>query len=140
MMNQCTFIGRLTHDPVTREFESAKVCNFSLAITRKFKKRDGTPSSHTEYLPFEAWDTGGETIQKFFHKGDWIIVYASAKSRTDKEGVKRISFRVNQFEFPQWPSRRRDNGESETTDTPTDSSEPDTEGGDSEGNDEDVPF
>jgi len=135
MMNQCTFIGRLTHDPVTKEFENAKVCNFSLAITRKFKKRDGTPSSQTEFLPFEAWDTGGETIQKFFGKGDWIIVYASAKSRVDKDGVKRISFRVNQFEFPQWPRRKNGNGGDQTES----SNEGDDSGGEPAG-DEDVPF
>ena len=109
-MNNCIFIGRFTRDPELLTVKTGEtgretnVVNFTLAVTRKFKKRDGELNKQVEYLLFEAWDSGADVIVRHFRKDDPIIVYASARnnqfetSKGDK--ISQVVFRVERFEFP----------------------------------------
>lgn len=103
-MNECCFMGNITHDPELKEVGSGtKVLNFSIAVSRSYKKNTGETVKEVTYIPLEAWDSGAETIHRHFKKGDPIIVFCSAKTEkwTDKDGKNRsqIRFRVNKFEF-----------------------------------------
>ena len=108
-MNKCHFLGKLSDDPrLTNRAKSngstVDCVNFSLMVSRKFKKRGGELGTQKCFLNFEAWDEGARIIEESFKKGDWISVYASAKteSYTNKNGdvVSSVKFRVNDFEFP----------------------------------------
>lgn len=112
-MNKCTFIGNLTRDPELRKTNSdVSVVNFGLAINRRFK-RNGETVQEVTFLDCEAWDTGADLINKFFQKGDPIIIEdASVRNESweDKAtGQKRtkLKFRVNQFGFPPKSKDRR---------------------------------
>lgn len=114
-MNECIFMGNITHDPELRTVgtQGTQVLNFSIAVNRKYKRGNGEDVKETTYIPCEAWDSGAETIHRHFKKGSPIIVFCSAKQEKweDKDGNKRstIKFRVNRFEFV--PSHRKDEGE-----------------------------
>lgn len=114
-MNNCVFIGRLVREPELRNVSDTAVCNFSIAVNRKYKSQ-GETKEEVNFLEMVAWDKGAESIANFFKKGDPIIVYSSAKqeSWTDKEGQKRnkIVFRVEKFEFPPTSSKREPDAES----------------------------
>ncbi len=113
----CT--GNLTRDPEIKIFQSkgkdVKVANFTIASSRRFKKADGTSDQEVLYLDAEAWDSGAETIVKYFTKGSPILVEGSLRNENwkDKEGNPRskIKLRVNRFEFF---SVKKKDGEGET--------------------------
>lgn len=110
-MNNCTFIGRMVSDPVLNKTpDGVSVCNFVLAISRDFKK-DGVKKEFVDYLPFEIWDTAAEVVSKGFRKGNWIVVYASAKSYKSEDNKTMVNFRVNKFEFPSWFDNSRTNSD-----------------------------
>ena len=102
-MNECHFLGRLTHDPEVKYLQQgAAVANFSIAVSRQYKTQGGEKAEEVAFLSCEAWSKGAETIAQYFKKGDPIIIHASAKTEQwETEGVKRSKtvFRVNKFEF-----------------------------------------
>jgi single stranded DNA-binding protein len=107
IMNECHFAGNITHELMLNHVGVNKtpVLNFSIAITRKYKKSNGEQAKETVFLPLEVWDSGAETINRHFRKGDSIIVHCSVKTNdyTDKDGNERkglFKFRVNKFDFP----------------------------------------
>ena len=124
-MNIVHLSGAFTRDPDLKEITSGeratKVVNFVLASSRRFKKKDGASDEETTFVNCEAWDSGAETIAKWFSKGDQIIINGSLKNEKweDKEGNKRSrdKVRVSSFEFPprgKKPSQEG-SGSSETT-------------------------
>jgi single-strand DNA-binding protein len=114
-MNQCHFLGNLTRDPELRTTSTdKKVVSLCIAVNRKFKR--GTEMvQEPAFLEMEAWDSGAELIDKYFKKGDPIIVHCSVRqdSWEDKDtGQKRsrLKFRINSFEFVPG-SRKKDEGD-----------------------------
>ena len=107
-MNIVHLSGNFTRKPEVREVNSGgrstKVANFVVASSRRFKKKDGTLDEETTFVNCEAWDSGAETISKWFDKGDSIIVHGSIKNEKweDKDGNMRYrdKIRVSNFEFP----------------------------------------
>lgn len=138
-MNNCVFLGRLTRDPELKYIPSGTaVVNFSLAINRRFKKSDGSSENEVAYIDCEAWDSGAETLNEHFQKGDPILIEASLKQdRWETEnGEKRskLKFRVNRFHF--MPNgQKTDEDQDEPQDTPVGAGATD-----SKSNDDDIPF
>lgn len=105
-MNLVVLKGNLTKDPDVREVSTAggkktKVANFTLAISRFFKKKDGERDKDTSFILCEAWDTGAEIIEKLLKKGDPVLLNGSLKTETwEKDGVKqyRTKVRVSNFD------------------------------------------
>lgn len=102
-MNVVVLKGNLTRDPEIREVgqKGSKVVNFSIAINRYFKKSNGDKGNETTYLDCEAWDSGAETIERLFSKGDPILINGSLKQDTwEQDGQKRskLKVRVSGFE------------------------------------------
>lgn len=106
-MNKYIVTGNLTRDPEAKVLDSngkkVTVTNFTIASSRPFKRKDGTPDQETLFIDAEAWDTGAETIAKYFTKGSKILAEGSLRNETwnDKDGNKRskIKLRVSHFEF-----------------------------------------
>ena len=101
--NYCRFIGRLVQDPAITNFDSTQLCTFTLAVTEYRKEKDGAKKKNTNFFDFEAWDSGGSTIEKYCKKGDIIDLVASARNNSwvDKDGNKKFStkFRVKEFKL-----------------------------------------
>ena len=120
-MNIIHVSGAFTKKPEIKEVTSGervtKVVNFVLASSRRFRKKDGSPDEETTFINCEAWDSGAETISKWFDKGDSIIVHGSLKNEKweDKDGNKRYrdKVRVSSFEFPPRGSKKSSDESSE---------------------------
>ena len=142
-MNIVHLSGAFTRDPELKEItageRSTKVVNFVLASSRRFRKKDGTSDEETTFVNCEAWDSGAETIAKWFSKGDQIIINGSLKNEKweDKEGNKRSrdKVRVSSFEFPP----RGKKSSQETSDS-SEASAAEGQGSSSTSTEESVPF
>lgn len=119
-MNIVVLKGNLTRDPEIKVLningKSVTVCNFTVAVSRKFKKANGDVEQDTTFVSCEAWDSGAETLGKYVAKGDPIALEGTLKTESweDKEGKKisRLKVRVNNFDLL-YRAPAKDNGATE---------------------------
>lgn len=86
-MNKVELVGRLTKEPeVKLTSNQTAYCNFTVAVDRKFKDKDG--NRQTDFIICVAWKQTATFIQKYFHKGSRIGLTGSIQTRTfdDNEG------------------------------------------------------
>lgn len=102
--NKVILAGHLTEAPQSRFFDNDKnVCNFTVAVNRKFKKADGTSEEEVCFVDCTAWGKTAEVIGQHMTKGSGIFV--EGRLRLDKwqtkEGEKRqrLKVEVERFEF-----------------------------------------
>jgi len=94
-MNQGTWMGRFTADPELKTTTSGvEYCSFQLAIDRSFKDKAG--NKQTDFLPFTAWRQTAAFINRYFHKGDQILISGEVQSRNyvDQEGKKKTAYSI----------------------------------------------
>ena len=102
-MNQVAMIGRLTSSPEVRFTSSANpkaVCNFSLAVERRFKDADG--NAITDFVDCVVLGKTAEFLGKWFDKGVRIGITGELQTSTyEKDGQKHKSVQVvvNTVEF-----------------------------------------
>lgn len=98
-------IGNLTRDPELRVTpKGTAICQFSLAINRKWKDEGGQDREEVVYVDCEAWAKAGETIAKYMTKGRPLYVQGRLKldsweDKTTKEKRSRMKVVVEQFQF-----------------------------------------
>ena len=100
-MNICIHSGRLTKDPDSRTTSSGTmVCDFSLAVDRKFK-REGQPNA--DFLNFTAFGKTAEFITKWCRKGTKLDVQSILQNNNyqnrDGKTVYRNTLMVESVEF-----------------------------------------
>ena len=93
-LNSCNFIGYFLEDPDLEE----KYLFFYLEIVSYRKSKSGDKIKSKVILPFEAWDSGAETIAKIGRKGSKIAVSCTARNY-EEDGQEFVVFRVNEFDF-----------------------------------------
>ncbi len=82
-LNRVQLIGRLGKDPESRFTPTGKkVAHFSVAISNRWKDREGEMRESTEWVNVEAWERLGETCQQYLRKGS--LVYVDGRLKTDK--------------------------------------------------------
>ena len=94
-MNKVYLIGNLTRDPEMRSTQSGvTVCNFSIAVNRRFKDADG--KAQTDYFNIVAWRQLGELCGKFLMKGKKVAVVGSIQTRSyeAQDGSKRTAYDI----------------------------------------------
>lgn len=98
-MNYHTIHGRLCRDPELtprRTSEGSDRVNFTVAVDRRF-------GDESDFFDCVAFGKRAETIDKFFRKGQEIIVWGEGhiNSYEGKDGVKRKSYSimVDGFDF-----------------------------------------
>jgi len=80
-MNKWIGIGRLTKNPEIKNTASqVPVCNFTIAIDRKFKDSNG--QKQTDFINCVAWRQTATFINQYFHKGSKIAVVGSIQTRS----------------------------------------------------------
>lgn len=96
-MNKIMIQGRLTRDPEVKTVGAdLRVWRISVAVDRRPGK-DGTKK--VDFFNCDAWGKTGDTISKYFRKGDGIILSGRMESsRNDK--VTYWSLTVEEFDFP----------------------------------------
>lgn len=120
MLNHIVIMGRLVRDPELRYTQSqTPVASFTVACERDFAGQD--QEKVTDFIDCVAWRQGGEFVNKYFHKGNMIIVDGRLQSRkwTDKEGNKRVSWEINADHCYFGESKRSDSAAEPRSDSNT---------------------
>ena len=94
-MNKVYLIGNLTRDPEMRSTTTGvSVCNFSIAVNRRFKDADG--KQQTDFFNIVAWRQLADLCGKFLMKGKKVAIFGSIQTRTyeDKTGKKCTAFDI----------------------------------------------
>jgi len=82
-LNRVQLIGRLGKDPESRFTPTGKkVAHFSVAVSNRWKGKDGEAKESTEWVNVEAWNRLGEICEEYLHKGS--LVYIEGRLKTDK--------------------------------------------------------
>ena len=74
-MNVLNITGNLTRDPESRQVGEKTVCNFTVAVNRRQKDKDG--KTVADFFRVSAWGRTGENCQKFLSKGRKVGVTGS---------------------------------------------------------------
>ncbi len=90
-LNKIQLIGNCGRDPEFRQFPSGdEVASFSLAVTKRFKNREGEVKDFTSWFPITVVGKSVEFVRKFITKG--AVVYVEGESvngsYTNAQGVK----------------------------------------------------
>lgn len=91
MLNHITLQGRLTRDPELRHTGTGTaVASFTLAVDRDYNREE------VDFIDCVAWRNSAEFVEKYFHKGDMMIVSGRLQIReyTDKDGNHRRTAEV----------------------------------------------
>jgi len=98
MLNQCSFIGNLGTDPEVRSFQNGgRICNIRLAVTEKWKSKDGERKERTEWVSVVINGDGLVGVaEKYLRKGSKIFVQGKLQTRKwqDQSGNDRYSTEV----------------------------------------------
>lgn len=144
MMNSCKFLGRLTDNLKLEKTEGGvSMLRFSIAVSRKYKDKNKKQIEEVNFLNMIAWDSGAELIEKYFKKGDPIIIDAAAKQeRWQKDGKNHsaIVFRVNSFDFVPFNCKKDDEGSGESSESEPSSGGATGGGSTDAGGNDDIPF
>lgn len=104
-LNKVFLMGNLTRDPELRVTpKGTSICQFGLAINRKFKLESGETREEVTFVDIEAWGRQGETIAKYVTKGRPLFVEGRLKldqweDKNTKEKRSRMRVVLEQFEF-----------------------------------------
>ena len=99
MLNNCQFIGNIGTDPdIKTTGNGNKVANLSLAVTEKWKNKQGERQERTEWVRLNCFQEGLiGVIESYIKKGSKVFV--SGKMATRKwqaqDGQDRYSTEIN---------------------------------------------
>ena len=82
-LNNCAFIGVTGSDPTVRTFESGnKVANLNIAVTKRFRDRNGEQKELTEWIPLVFSGNQADFAEKYITKGIHLYVSGELHTRT----------------------------------------------------------
>ena len=123
-MNKFIGQGRLGRDPELKDIGSTSVCNFSIAIDRRFKNKQG--ERDTDWFNCSAFGKTAEFISQWFGKGSQIIVVGEMQNReyVNKDGmtVRVTELKVDEAYFSGPKQQKNDflDGKTESISGPAD--------------------
>lgn len=107
-------MGNLGQDPDLRFTANGEaVCNISVAVNQNYKNRDGEKMQKTVWVRAAFWGERAETVNKYFHKGDSIIIHfnwAQAQGFLNRNNEPAASLEVTATRFTFVPGNKRDDG------------------------------
>ena len=72
-LNRVQLIGRLGKDPESKHTPTGKkVAHFSVAVSNRWKTREGETKEYPEWINVEAWGRLGEVSQEYLKKGSLV--------------------------------------------------------------------
>jgi single-strand DNA-binding protein len=110
--NQVVLAGNLTRDPELKYIPSgAAVCEFSLAVNRKWKSKEGEQKEEVGFFDCVAWGRTAELIAEHVKKGNPLLVsgYLKHERWEDQGGNNRSRVRINVM-MMQFLGGKRDSG------------------------------
>ena len=105
-MNKVILMGRLTRDPEVRYSQgesSTAVARFTLAVDRRFARKDNGNEQSADFINCVAFGKTGEFVEKYFRQGSKAVVCGRIQtgSYANKDGQKVYTTDVilNEIEF-----------------------------------------
>lgn len=96
-VNKAILVGNLGSDPEVRTIESgAKVANFSIATTERYKDKSGNPVDKTEWHNIVMWRGLADIAEKWLKKGSQVYIEGRLRTRSwdDQNGNKRYTTEI----------------------------------------------
>ena len=95
-LNRVQHIGRLGKDPESKFTPTGKkVTHFSVAISNRWKSKEGEAKEYTEWVNIEAWGRLGEVCNEYLKKGSLVFVEGRLKTdRYEEKGETRFYTKV----------------------------------------------
>lgn len=95
-VNKFTGIGNLGRDPETRfTAEGTAVTNISIAITEKYKDKNGNQKEVTEWVNIAFFGKLAEIAGQYLQKGSKIYVEGKLKTeKYEKDGITRYNTKI----------------------------------------------
>lgn len=89
-VNKVFLLGRVGKEPTTKELSKGKVCSFTVATERKYRK-DGQQVTDTEWHNIVAFQQPADFAAMHVKKGDTVYIEGSLRTRkwTDSQGEDR---------------------------------------------------
>lgn len=90
-------LGNLGRDPESRYLPNGDaVCNFSVAVTEKYKSKDGESKESTTWYRINAFGKLAEICGQYLKKGASVMIDGKMQMRKykDKDGVERESWEL----------------------------------------------
>ena len=82
-LNRVQLMGRLGKDPEGKFTPTGKkVTHFSVAVSNRWKSKEGEAKEYTEWVNVEAWGRLGEVCQEYLKKGS--LVFIEGRLKTDR--------------------------------------------------------
>jgi len=98
MLNVCNFIGNLGAEPEIRTTQNGgKIANLRLAVSEKWKDRNGEQQEKTEWVSVVVFSDGlVGVIERYITKGSKLFVSGKMQTRkwTDQSGNDRYSTEI----------------------------------------------
>lgn len=90
-LNKVQIIGNLGKDPETKAVGQSTVANFSVAVTERYKDRDGNQQESTEWFSVQAWGKLADICAKYLTKGSPVYIEGKLRTRSwdDSNGQKQ---------------------------------------------------
>jgi single-strand DNA-binding protein len=111
-LNKVLLIGNLTRDPELRYLTggNSAVCEFGIAINRRFMQASGQEKDETCFLEIVVWGKQAETCSRFLQKGSTVFIEGRLvyDQWTEKDTQKKRSRVRVTAERVQFLSGRRD--------------------------------
>ncbi|MDD3952427.1 MAG: single-stranded DNA-binding protein [Lentisphaeria bacterium] len=110
-LNKVMLMGNLTRDPINKATPSGlAICEFGLAINRRYKTAQGEDREEVCYVDVEAFGKTAELCGRYLHKG--APAYVEGRLKLDQwidkaTGQNRNRLRVN-IDTVQFLERRQD--------------------------------
>jgi single-strand DNA-binding protein len=103
-LNKVLLMGNLTRDPQLSYLPSqTPVVEFGMAMSRKYKKQDGSMAEDTCFVDCRLFGKRAEVVNKYFKKGEPIFVEGRLQfdQWQAQDGTKKSKLRVfvENFEF-----------------------------------------
>jgi single-strand DNA-binding protein len=95
-LNRVQIIGYLGKDPESKFTPTGrKVTHFSVAISNRWRNKEGDAKEYTEWVNIEAWGRLGEVCSEYLKKGSLVFVEGRLKTdRYEDKGETRFYTKV----------------------------------------------
>lgn len=95
-LNKFMGIGNLGRDPETRYLSNGNaVTNIAIAITEKYKDKDGQQKELTEWVNVAFFGKLAEIAGQYLHKGQQVYIEGKLKTdKYEKDGQTRYSTKI----------------------------------------------
>ena len=104
--NKVLLMGNLTREPELRytSGNSVAVCEFGIAINRRFTQGDGQAKDETCFVDIVVWGKQGESCQRFLKKGASVfiegrLVYEQWAERDTQKRRSRLRVTADRVQF-----------------------------------------